>query len=142
MSEISIREFSFPEDYERALRLWTSSGPGVRLGPSDTADEIRKKLARDPDLFLVAESAGQLVGTVIGGFDGRRGTVYHLAVDPAFRRRGIGTLLMGELEGRLRSKGCIRAYLVVRPENDGAARYYSAIGWGPLDDVLYAKNLT
>ncbi|HET7011627.1 MAG TPA: hypothetical protein VFI11_12700, partial [Anaerolineales bacterium] len=67
------------DDLEAVLDLWGSAGPGVHLGPSDRPLEIRKKIERDPDLFLVAEEEGQIVGAVMGGFDGRRGLVYHLA---------------------------------------------------------------
>jgi ribosomal protein S18 acetylase RimI-like enzyme len=142
MNPISIREFRYPEDYARALELWNTAGEGVRVGPSDAPAEIRKKLERDPDLFLVAEAGAELVGTVIGGYDGRRGHVYHLAVAESFRRQGIGSKLMRELEARLRQKGCIRCYLIVRVGNDGAMRHYEAIGWRHLDDdYLYAKDL-
>jgi ribosomal protein S18 acetylase RimI-like enzyme len=136
-----IREFQYPDDYAAALRLWESAGAGVRIGPSDTREEIRKKLRRDPDLFLVASFRKELIGTVLGGFDGRRGTVYHLAVSGPHRRTGVASGLMKELEHRLRKKGCIRAYLVVRPDNPGAMRYYESMGWGLLDDHVFAKNL-
>jgi ribosomal protein S18 acetylase RimI-like enzyme len=115
---------------------------GVRVGPSDSASEIAKKLARDPDLFLVAEIDGRLIGTVIGGFDGRRGFVYHLAVAAPFRRNGIASRLMQEVEGRLRAKGCLRSYLLVRPDNLDAQSYYEKAGWSVLDDVVFAKDLT
>lgn len=139
---IWIREFQYPQDYASALRLWSSSGDGVRVGPSDAPAEIEKKLQRDPDLFLVAEMDGELVGTVIGGFDGRRGLVYHLAVAADYRRKGISTRLMQELESRLLNKGCIRCYLVVRSGNEGAMRHYDRLGWQRLgDDILYAKDL-
>jgi len=142
MSQLRIREFSYPADYAGAVRLWESTAPGVRVGPSDTPAEIQKKLQRDPDLFLVAADGGRLVGTVIGGFDGRRGFVYHLAVSPSRRRRGVATLLMQEVESRLRGKGCIRCYLLVRPENVDAQRYYEKIGWKVLDDRVFGKDLT
>ncbi len=142
MKGASIREFRYPEDYPRAVELWNTAGDGVRVGPSDTPAEIEKKLQRDPDLFLIAEVGDELVGTVIGGFDGRRGMVYHLAVDARFQRQGIGSRLMNELEARLRRKGCIRCYLVVRIGNDGAMRHYDKLGWQRLDDdALYAKDL-
>ena len=80
MNHFSIREFHFPEDYDAARRLWEGAGPGIHIRRSDEPGEIQKKLQRDPDLFLVAEADGQLIGTVLGGFDGRRGMVYHLAV--------------------------------------------------------------
>lgn len=116
---------------------------GVRLGRSDTPEEIQKKIARDPDLFLVAAGEdGQIIGTVIGGYDGRRGLLYHLAVDASFRGRGIGSRLMDEIESRLRAKGCIRCYLMVLADNDEAIRYYEKNGWENMEHVLtYGKNL-
>src|SRR5215211_9346599 len=103
-----IREFHFPEDYNSVLHLWQSIEKGVHVGRSDTLAEIEKKIARDPDLFLVAELDGVIIGSVIGGFDGRRGLVYHLAVAAAFRGLGIGSRLMEEVESRLRFKGCLK----------------------------------
>ena len=138
-----IREFCFPDDYPQVKSLWASMDKGVRLGRSDTPEEIKKKIARDPDLFLVAvEEDGQIIGTVIGGYDGRRGLLYHLAVAASFRGRGIGSRLMDEIESRLRAKGCIRCYLMVLADNDEAIRYYEKNGWENMEHVLtYGKNL-
>ncbi len=142
MSNVCIREFRLGEHYEAALSLWGSVGTGVHVGPSDAPAEIEKKLQRDPDLFLVAEEDGVLIGTVIGGFDGRRGFIYHLAVLPEHQGRGIGMTLMDEVEGRLRAKGCIRCYLLVMPDNVEAIQYYEKRGWKLLNDLPYAKDLT
>ncbi len=138
---IRLRNFEYPGDYAAALDLWQNAGAGVRLGPSDAAQEIEKKLQRDPDLFLVAEVGGNLAGTVIGGFDGRRGMVYHLAVAPTERGQGIGSMLMNELEARLRRKGCIRCYLLVTLDNSDAMEYYEARGWSRMLIATYGKNL-
>src|SRR5512145_1354560 len=97
-SSIHIREFCFPADYEPVYMLWQSMEKGVSVGRSDTLVEIEKKVARDPDLFLVAESDGCIVGSVVGGFDGRRGMIYHLAVAASFREQGVGSRLMDEVE--------------------------------------------
>lgn len=142
MSEIRLREFRFPEDYSTALELWKNAGSGIHVRRSDEPEEIQKKLQRDPDLFLVAESDGRIVGTVIGGFDGRRGLIYHLAVDNGVRQRGIGTLLMEAVERRLKSKGCIRCYLMVAEDNENAIRFYKTRGWSDMDGIYtYAKDL-
>ncbi|MBN1451117.1 MAG: GNAT family N-acetyltransferase [Anaerolineales bacterium] len=115
---------------------------GVNLGRSDTPDELQKKIAYDPGLFLVAEENGQIIGTVIGGFDGRRGLLYHLAVTASFRGQGIGSCLMEEIESRLRAKGCIRCYLLVTTDNNEAMRYYEKRGWEHMDWVMpYGKDL-
>ena len=140
--QVQVREFRYPEDYSAVRSLWENSGPGIQLRRSDEPEEIQKKLQRDPDLFLVVESAGKIIGTVIGGFDGRRGLIYHLAMDAAFRRQGIGTLLMDEVEGRLKAKGCIKCYLLVTTENKAAMRFYEARQWERMDSVYpYTKTL-
>jgi len=124
-----LREFDFEADMREVLELWSSAGEGVQLSPSDQPDEIQKKLRRDPDLFLVAEEDGKVVGAVLGGFDGRRGMVYHLAVARHARRLGIGSKLMAELESRLRAKGCLKYYLLVTADNQAAQGFYDQLGW-------------
>jgi len=124
----TIREFEFASDWESVLDLWSHAGPGIQLSVSDQPQEIRKKLERDPDLFLVAQDGGQLVGTVLGGFDGRRGIVYHLAVRSDRRRQGIGQALMDELEARLQAKGCLKYYLLVTHDNEDALAFYRERG--------------
>jgi ribosomal protein S18 acetylase RimI-like enzyme len=142
VTELRVREFRYPEDYAAARLLWENAGPGIQLRRSDERDEIQKKLQRDPDLFLVAEADGKMLGTVVGGFDGRRGMVYHLAVTELYRRQGIGELLMDELEGRLKAKGCIRCYLLVTVENESAMRFYEKRGWAHMKNVCtYGKDL-
>lgn len=137
----SIREFIFPEDYQAVIKLWEQAGPGIQVRRSDQLKQIERKLERDPDLFLVAESEGMIVGSVLGGFDGRRGLVYHLAVAGEFQRHGIGAALMEELEGRLKAKGCIRSYLLVTRDNHQAINFYEARGWERMDLHVYGKNL-
>jgi ribosomal protein S18 acetylase RimI-like enzyme len=137
----SIREFQFPEDYPAVIELWENSGPGVQVRRSDQPEEIAKKIQRDPDLFLIAEAGSRLVGAVMGGFDGRRGMVYHLAVDKEFRSQGLGASLMEELENRLRSKGCIRCYLMVTRNNPSALDFYEQRGWEPMDLFILSKDL-
>jgi ribosomal protein S18 acetylase RimI-like enzyme len=139
---IELRTFQFPEDYEAVCNLWKNAGAGIQLRRSDEPDEILKKTQRDPDLFLLATEDGKIVGSVIGGFDGRRGLVYHLAVESNFREQGIGSLLMDEVENRLRGKGCIRSYLMVTRENKSAMHFYTERGWQLMDTVVvFGKDL-
>lgn len=135
LSEVRLRPFTL-DDYEAVYALWKRAGPGIHLRQSDTRAEIEKKLARDPDLFLVAEREGQIVGAVLGGWDGRRGLVYHLAVDPVYRRQGIGRALMEELERRLAAKGCLRYYLLVARKNQEAIAFYRALGWEVMEGIV------
>jgi ribosomal protein S18 acetylase RimI-like enzyme len=138
----AIREFRFPEDYPAVLSLWQAAGPGVRVGRSDSFEEIEKKWRHAPDLFLVAETDGRLIGSVIGGYDGRRGLLYHLAVSADQRGQGIGEALMNEIEDRLRAKGCVKAYLLVTPDNLAVMEYYAKRGWAEMDVTIMGKNLS
>jgi len=141
-SPVQIREFRFPSDYEQVFELWRGIEKGVHVGRSDTLAEIGKKIDRDPDLFLVAESAGNIVGSVIGGFDGRRGLIYHLAVASTFRGQGVGSRLMDAVEVRLRAKGCLKCYLLVTVDNSEVEGYYLHRGWQEMDQVhIFGKEL-
>jgi len=137
---MQLRSFAW-SDLKAVLELWRAAGPGIHLGRSDSPEEIRKKLSRDPDLFLVAEDQGRIIGAVMGGYDGRRGLVYHLAVLPEERRRGLGSTLMAELEQRLRAKGCVKYYLLVTPDNPQVLEFYRRLGWGVMDMTLMGKEL-
>lgn len=135
-----IREFIYPQDYAAAANLWRSAMGGVKFSQSDSEEEIKKKLTRDPDLFLVAECNGEIIGTVIGGFDGRRAMVYHLAVQPNFRGQGIGAALMHEVERRIWEKGALKIYLMMNSEHPELIDYYQKLGWKKMDVFVSAKE--
>ena len=98
-----IRPFT-KADTDDVVALWTASGL-VRPWNDPRAD-IRRKLTVQPELFLVAVEGPQLVGTVMAGYDGHRGSIYYLAVDPAHKREGIGRALLVEVERLLADLGC------------------------------------
>ena len=139
--QVSIRTFVFPDDYADVYALWAQAGAGLHVGRSDSPEEIFKKLQRDPDLFLVAEVNGRIIGSVMGGFDGRRGIVYHLGVSSDHRRNGVGRALMEALEDRLGAKGCLKSYLLVTKDNLEAIRFYEASGWERMELDIYGKEL-
>ena len=141
-SKIQFRQFNFPADYQQVYDLWRSIEKGVHVGRSDALNEIEKKMARDPDLFLIAEVENKIIGSVIGGYDGRRGLIYHLAVNHLFRGQGIGSRLMDEVESRLRTKGCLKCYLLVTQDNQEVEDYYQQRGWQHMDTIhLFGKEL-
>jgi ribosomal protein S18 acetylase RimI-like enzyme len=140
--DLEIREISFPQEFLEVYSLWANAGDGVHIGRSDSYEEIQKKLERDPDLFLVAVMSGQIIGTVMGGFDGRRGLMYHLVVHQNYRQQGIGDGLVSTLEERLRQKGCIRYYLLVTKDNQDAIRFYAKRNFQSLDHLLvFGKDI-
>jgi ribosomal protein S18 acetylase RimI-like enzyme len=127
-----IRPFDL-RDYDAVYALWRDAGAGVSLRPSDRREEIEKKLARDPDLFLVAEADGQVVGVILGAWDGRRGWLHHLAVSQAHRQRGIATALIRAVEAGLRAKGCLKVNLLVSRTNQAALGLYASLGYDEMD---------
>ncbi|MFN8433664.1 MAG: GNAT family acetyltransferase [Anaerolineales bacterium] len=139
--KFQIREFIFEQDYDSVLRLWQNIESGMQVGRSDSPEEIKLKVERDPDLFLLAEIENAIVGTVIGGFDGRRGMVYHLAVDQNYRKQGIASTLLAEVEKRLQAKGCKKVYLLVLEDNTSAIRLYEECGWThQKQDLVFSKE--
>lgn len=136
----AVRTFVW-DDLPSVVDLWRRAGPGIHLGPSDSPGELRRKWQHDPTLFVVAESEVGIVGAVMAGYDGRRGIVYHLAVDPARRHTGLGRRLMDEIEARLAGLGCRKSYLLVTPDNPAAVGFYRRHGWQVMDMVLMGKDL-
>jgi predicted N-acetyltransferase YhbS len=136
----SIREFIFPDDYSACAQIWKTVGGGIKFSPSDSLEQIRMKLDYSPDLLLVATLGDQIVGTVIGGFDGRRGMIYHLAVDLAWQGKGIGKALMSEVERRIVAKGCHKMYLMMDHNHPELLDYYSRLGWQKMDVFIAAKE--
>ena len=109
---------------------------------NDPRQDIRRKLSVQRELFLVAAIDGEVVGTAMGGFDGHRGWVYYVAVDPDRRRSGIGAALMDRVEQGLRERGCSKLNLQVRSGNTGAVRFYERLGFEVEDRVSMGKRLT
>ncbi|GAA2849430.1 GNAT family acetyltransferase [Actinoplanes cyaneus] len=130
-----IRTFRW-EDYDAVAAVWAAAGADVL-----PRAELEPKLTRDPELFLVAAPEGIIAGTVLGTWDGRRGWIFRLAVDPAHRRKGIATSLVHELESRFEALGCPRVNLLVLPHNKAGLRFWQELGYLPAPDVLCTKPL-
>lgn len=121
------------DDLDAARSLWERTG--IWLRPSDGREQMALLLERCPDLQLAArDGRGVLIGTVMGGWDGRRGYVYHLAVEPSWQRRGVATALMDELERRLRAKGALKVKLQILTGNDASRAFFAARGYAVEED--------
>ncbi len=102
-------------------------------------ESIRRKLAFQRDLFFVAVEADAVVGTVMGGYDGHRGWVYSLAVDPAHRRRGIATALMRHVEAALATLDAPKINLQIFSHNHGVVAFYESIGYRVEERISMGK---
>jgi ribosomal protein S18 acetylase RimI-like enzyme len=130
---MKLREFKI-DDYPIVRDLWKTAG--LILRPGDELEDVRLKLQRDPDLFLVGEQDDKIVGTVIGGWDGRRGWIYHLAVKPEHQRKGIGADLVHEVEKRLISKGAKKVNAQVYKWNEKSSEFFKSIGYETQPDLI------
>jgi len=137
---VRLREVAYPTDIPGLLALWKAT-PGIDLSASDEPAELAKLLHADPGLALVAESRGRIIGSVLAGWDGRRGRIYHLAVHLSERQRGIGRALMAEIESRLAARGCLRAHLHIEGGNAAAHAFYERLGWHRMDVTAWRKDL-
>ena len=105
------------------------------------AEIIRHKCAVAPDLFWVGVLGSRIVATVMAGYDGNRGWIYHLAVAPDLRRNGFGGAMMAAAEARLRALGCPKINLQVRASNADTVRFYQAIGYATEERISMGKRL-
>ncbi len=127
-------------DAAALVALWEAAG--MRASVGDFWHDVEEGLARDPELFLLAESGGVLVGTVMGEFDGHRGHIYRMAVSPRHQRQGIGHRLLAELERQFRELGVRKVYADVYHDNVSGRAFWVAAGY--LEDttvVHHSKRL-
>ncbi|MGH8445446.1 MAG: GNAT family acetyltransferase [Solimonas sp.] len=133
-----IRPFH-PADETAVIELWRACD---LLRPwNDPHQDIQRKLTTQPELFLVGEIEGQLMASIMAGFDGHRGWVNYLAVSPAQRRAGLGRALMRHVEAALQARGCPKLSLQVRSTNHAVLAFYQRLGYGTDDVVSLGKRL-
>jgi len=135
---MKIRGF-VEEDTDAVIALWSRCG---LLRPwNDPRKDIALKLLVQRDLFLIGERDGRVVATAMAGYEGHRGWVNYVAVDPEFRRRGFGRSMMAEVERRLKELGCPKLNLQVRRGNPDALAFYQSIGYSDDDVIGMGKRL-
>ena len=126
LEDLQIRPYR-PDDRHEVIRLWNACA--LVVPQNDPEADIDCKLQVQPELFLVGVRAATLVATVMAGYDGHRGWINYLAVDPRFRYQGIGRRMMEAVEEKLRRLGCPKINLQVRHSNDGVIAFYQRIGY-------------
>jgi ribosomal protein S18 acetylase RimI-like enzyme len=137
-STIVIRPY-VAADVASVVALWRACG--LTRPQNDPHKDIARKLKVNPEWFLVAERAGEIVGTVMAGYEGHRGWINYLGVAPALQRGGLGRRLMDEAEARLRAAGCPKINLQVRPDNRAAIAFYERIGFAVEGAISLGKRL-
>lgn len=134
---IDVRAFR-QADGDGLRALWES----VDFRTTGDDDEgLRAFAKRNPGTFLVAHQGEAIVGSAMGGWDGRRGWIYHVATSPEQRRTGLATRMIREIEARLRALGCWKVNVMVRDGNRDGEGFWSAIGYERSDAHQYAREL-
>ncbi|GAA3550576.1 GNAT family N-acetyltransferase [Streptomyces osmaniensis] len=128
MTDLRIRAAT-AVDLDAVLAFWKTAAEGTSI--SDDRDGVERLVARDPEALILAELDGELVGTVIAGFDGWRCHLYRLAVHPGRRRRGIGAALLEAAEERFVRLGGRRGDAMVLERNEIAHHAWRAAGYTP-----------
>jgi ribosomal protein S18 acetylase RimI-like enzyme len=128
-------------DFGGIERLWEQVFPNDPLW-NQAQFAIPEKLAAQPELLLVAEDEGQIVGSVMAGYDGHRGWLYSVAVAPSHQGTGAGAKLVGEAEQRLKSLGCSKVNLQVRSTNEAVIGFYRRLGYQIEDRVSMGKRIS
>jgi N-acetylglutamate synthase len=132
--KIITREFSI-DDYDTVLHLWQRV-EGLEIAEGDDRESVARFVMRNPSLSRVALDGSAIIGVVMCGHDGRRGHIYHLAVDPSYRGCGVGRRLVHEsLEG-LRATGVVRVIILVADNNIGGAEFWKRAGWEDIPGAV------
>ncbi len=139
MDDIEVRPFE-ERDRTGVVDLWERCDL-VRPW-NDPHRDIDRKIEHADDLLLVATIGAGVVGTVMVGYDGHRGWINYLAVDPAQQRQHLGARLMDEAERRLRASGCAKVNLQIRRTNSDVRSFYERLGYADEDVVSMGKRLT
>jgi ribosomal protein S18 acetylase RimI-like enzyme len=121
---VSIRR-GRPEDIGQVLELWARAGASPTV--TDTPEVLAQLLRSSQSILLLADVDGRLAGTVIGGWDGWRGNIYRLAVAPEYRRRGVASALMREVDAALLAMGARRITALVERDHPWAVGFWNAL---------------
>jgi len=122
-------------DYSGAINLWQSL-PGLGLSSADEFTAIEHFLNKNPETCFVALDESKLIGTVLGGNDGRRGYLYHLAVHTDYQKIGLGRQLSEKCLASLRSQGLKKCHIFVISSNTKGLHFWERIGWLLRKDIL------
>ena len=127
-------------DYEKVYELWLSCA-GMGLNNLDDSKEgIEKFLNRNPETCFVAETEQGIIGVIIAGNDGRRGDIYHTAVNPDYRHQGIATKLVNEVMRALKALGINKTALVVFSKNTAGNAFWEKSGFSSREDLIYRNK--
>ncbi len=128
-------------DYNSLIKLWKENEIVIR--PGDDRDGIKRFLARNPNLSLVAVEGDKIIGAVLGSWDGRRGWLHHLAVEKGYRRKGAASMLVSEAGERMKKRGIGMVKVEIHDGNTASKALFTKLGFARYEKVLtFGKRLS
>jgi ribosomal protein S18 acetylase RimI-like enzyme len=135
-----VRQYDDTTDKTMVVELWQKVF-GYETAHNDPNLTISKKLAVNDGLFFVVVDNSQIIGTIMAGYDGHRGWLYSVAVDPNKRLRGLGSLLVHHAEAELEKLGCLKVKLQILASNQSTAAFYESLGYAVEPNISMGKLL-
>jgi ribosomal protein S18 acetylase RimI-like enzyme len=137
---MSFQIIRYSPKYQKAvIDLWNACN--LIVPQNDPLKDIQKKLAFQPELFFIALLDGQLIGSIMVGYEGHRGWIQYLAVLPAFQKRGYGKKLVNKAIVELRKLGCVKVNLQVRRSNASVVDFYKQLGFEEEERISMGMRL-
>ena len=128
-----------PDDENSVIEIWRKCD--LEKPWNNPKQDIERKLEVNPELFLVGSVDNRVVATVMGGYDGHRGWIYYLAVDPAYQKMGLGRQIMEAIEQKILATGSPKVNLQIRADNSTVVKFYKNIGYETEDRISMGKRL-
>ena len=125
------------EDYEGIYELWMKIKGFAMRSIDDSKEGVERFLKRNPDTSVVAVKDGKIVGAILCGHDGRRGCLYHVCVDPMYRKQGIGTAMVVFAMNALKKENISKVSLIAFTQNDIGNAFWHHVGWIEREDLNY-----
>ena len=136
MTDFFVRTMTI-EDYDRVYGLWNSIDGFAIRSIDDSREGVARFLKRNPETSVVAVSGDKVLGAILCGHDGRRGCFYHVCVDKAYRRLGIGKAMVVYCMEALRKEKINKVSLIAFTKNDIGNAFWKSIGWTKREDLNY-----
>jgi len=128
------------DDYEQVYTLWINT-PGMGLNNLDDSKEgIAKYLARNPNTCFVAEKNDRIIGAILSGHDGRRGSISHTVIAQSEQRQGIGGALVNAVMSAFKNEGIHKVNLVVFSKNENGNAFWEKHGFTTRNDLIYRNK--
>lgn len=129
------------EEYDKSIDLWKQTD-GLALSEADSRESIAFYLERNPGMSYVCKDGENVIGTILCGHDGRRGYIYHVAVDPAYRGNSIGRRLVESSLKKLNQAAITKCHIMVIADNEIGNRFWTKTGWQRRDGILLFSSQT